>query len=557
MNRKRLFSLVLAASMFSAAVAPAAISAEELPAVAGDAVAIQEVVVYFDELHCGYEIKEGVLPASENYAAAVLDDKYNEKAIALVQDILIEQFDEDGNPVPLNGKLAGRETYTEYAVIQAADGYRFDANVKLNEDGTQGAEIVTKNENSLTVKIGMKAVHYCEDKNYADATCKEPSKETFDCTGCGEHFEEVGEIDPDAHDWGDWTVIKNASSTEKGEWVHTCKLCGTEERIEVPRVYSSVYEPNTSWQMAATVAWRADSSAMDTAAGDVRPATAFVWVDADLKVYDRDGNEIAGSVADYVARTAERMIPAFYVKDGDAASALKGWLSETGFEDCFVVSTPDNKDAVKDVADLLHVRGMLDFTAETNPSRKTLTDMIAAVNGAHGKVVLLNAEAATRENIRLLQSLCATVWVQAPADADTKTLVTFYTHGVNGVLTDDYQAAIRAEELFQDDAPTVLRIPKIIGHRGDPSNYAENTIESARGAFEEGADAIENDIQLSSDGQVFIRHDTLGTQDDPEWILILHRKLFQDLCKLFPAVTACGLSSPAGKDLIRIMSVMV
>ena len=272
-------------------------------------------------------------------------------------------------------------------------------------------------------------------------------------------------------------------------------------------MYSHVYEPNTSWAMAATVAWRADGSAIDTASSDVRPATAFVWVDADLKVYDRDGNEIAGSVAEYTEKTAGSMIPAFYIKDEDSANALKGWLEQTGYEDCFVVSTPDNKDYVKNVADLVHVRGMLDFTAETNPSRKTLTEMVASVNGAHGKVVILNAEAATRENIRLLQSLCATVWVQAPADADTKTLVTFYTHGVNGVLVDDYQAAIHAEELFQDDAPSLLRVPLIIGHRGDPSNYAENTIESAKGAYEEGADAIENDIQLSSDGEIFIRHD--------------------------------------------------
>ena len=35
----------------------------------------------------------------------------------------------------------------------------------------------------------------------------------------------------------------------------------------------------------------------------------------------------------------------------------------------------------------------------------------------------------------------------------------------------------------------------------------ENTLDSARGAFEEGVDSVENDIQLSADGEVFILHD--------------------------------------------------
>ena len=50
------------------------------------------------------------------------------------------------------------------------------------------------------------------------------------------------------------------------------------------------------------------------------------------------------------------------------------------------------------MADLLHVRGMLDYTAVLDPSREELLDMIASTNEAHGTVILLSAEAATREN---------------------------------------------------------------------------------------------------------------------------------------------------------------
>ena len=193
------------------------------------------------------------------------------------------------------------------------------------------------------------------------------------------------------------------------------------------------------------------------------------------------------------------------INDSATAAKLKAWLPNSGLLDCFVVSTPEDKDLVKDVADLLYVRGMLDYSGKKELTTKDLTDMVAATNGAHGKVMILSAEAATRENVRKLQSLAATVWVQTPVD--TKTLVTMYTNGVNGVVVDDYVKAIQGEELFNDNAPSLLRVPFVIGHRGDPSVYVENTLDSAKGAFEEGVDSVENDIQLSADGELYILHD--------------------------------------------------
>lgn len=60
--------------------------------------------------------------------------------------------------------------------------------------------------------------------------------------------------------------------------------------------YTKVYEPATSWPMAATVAWLADGNTLETARADVRPATTFVWLDAGLKVYDRDGGLLSDSL---------------------------------------------------------------------------------------------------------------------------------------------------------------------------------------------------------------------------------------------------------------------
>ncbi|MBI1858703.1 MAG: hypothetical protein HYR97_06305 [Candidatus Melainabacteria bacterium] len=50
---------------------------------------------------------------------------------------------------------------------------------------------------------------------------------------------------------------------------------------------------------------------------------------------------------------------------------------------------------------------------------------------------------------------------------------------------------------------------EIIGHRGNPYVKVENTIESIISAWASGADAAEIDLQLTSDGEVILFHDTV------------------------------------------------
>jgi len=58
---------------------------------------------------------------------------------------------------------------------------------------------------------------------------------------------------------------------------------------------------------------------------------------------------------------------------------------------------------------------------------------------------------------------------------------------------------------------------KLIAHRGDTKNYPENTLSAFKAALENGADAIELDLHLTSDGELIIHHDYyLGNPDDGE-----------------------------------------
>jgi glycerophosphoryl diester phosphodiesterase len=53
------------------------------------------------------------------------------------------------------------------------------------------------------------------------------------------------------------------------------------------------------------------------------------------------------------------------------------------------------------------------------------------------------------------------------------------------------------------------RAPEIIGHRGAPRAYAENTLPAFREAISLGADAVELDVHLTRDGAVVVHHDPI------------------------------------------------
>jgi glycerophosphoryl diester phosphodiesterase len=54
---------------------------------------------------------------------------------------------------------------------------------------------------------------------------------------------------------------------------------------------------------------------------------------------------------------------------------------------------------------------------------------------------------------------------------------------------------------------TDLPVPTIIAHRGDENFAPENTLAAFIQAVDKGADAIEFDVKLTSDGQVIVIHD--------------------------------------------------
>ena len=131
--------------------------------------------------------------------------------------------------------------------------------------------------------------------------------------------------------------------------------------------------------------------------------------------------------------------------------------------------------------------------------------ILRTANGSGAQIALLSDQTATQQAVEYLQKRLLTVWAQT--QSSQVDLIAALTRGVNGIVVSDYQAANAALSFFNDEAPTLLRVPLIVGHRGMPSEYVENTLMSAKGAADAGADVIENDIYLSRDNELFINHD--------------------------------------------------
>lgn len=92
----------------------------------------------------------------------------------------------------------------------------------------------------------------------------------------------------------------------------------------------------------------------------------------------------------------------------------------------------------------------------------------------------------------------------------------------------------------------------IIGHRGSPKNAPENSLESIRYAFFEGAHRCEIDLQLSKDQRIFICHDdTTARTAYPS--IIISESSFQNIKN---AHLENGEAIPTIEDVCNLLSAL-
>ncbi len=267
-----------------------------------------------------------------------------------------------------------------------------------------------------------------------------------------------------------------------------------------------LYEPETSITYSATIVCPADASAVETAAKDVRPNTMIVAVDENLTVSTLDGEVLSENLAEYLASVKPTTLPALYIRDDATAAAVNAFAAEYSLADTFVVADYEHTQYVKDICDAnVGVLGIIDWReAKLSTERSDLLTVIQNTNASHAKIAIIPEEIATLDAVEYMRGMLLTVW--AETSADTTAIYTQITNGVNGIVCEDYAAVAEAISSF-NDVTTLVRHVLITGHRGLPSEYVENTIRSERAAIDAGANVIECDISMSSDGELFVLHD--------------------------------------------------
>lgn len=268
-----------------------------------------------------------------------------------------------------------------------------------------------------------------------------------------------------------------------------------------------LYEPETSITYPATIVWPAEANAQDVAGQAVRPNTMIVAIDEALSVSTLGGEKIADNLADYLAAVKGTTIAALYISTQETADAFNAFSQKYAVADVLVVASYENTAFVKQICDAnAGILGVVDWSASNvGTDRASLNNITTTTNAAHAKVAIVPENiTGCYDAVEYLRAMLTTVW--AVTSADEVSVYTALTNGVNGIVCEDYNAVVDAIESV-NDVTTLMRHVFITGHRGLPSQYIENTIRSERAAIEAGANVLECDISMSSDGVIFVLHD--------------------------------------------------
>ena len=279
---------------------------------------------------------------------------------------------------------------------------------------------------------------------------------------------------------------------------------------EKPKTFITVAQPKTNIvgdiSMIREVSSKAEMDAM-TSAKDL-PATAIYTVNSKLEALDTEGKAFA-TVAEILAAHDYKIIPAFRVADKATADALVKHLKDIRFYDVMVVSA--DPAVIKDFrATLPQVTAVIDYT-ETYKDAADLTeeqllDIRRSIKIHNGTVALLPANLCDTATVQYLYNRQVNVWAKASDEPSVTEQYHALLSGAIGVVSDATDALldIACNKLAEN---TVTRATLNIGHRGIPASAPENTVEGSLFAFEQGANVIELDVYLTTDGEVVVMHD--------------------------------------------------
>ncbi len=243
-------------------------------------------------------------------------------------------------------------------------------------------------------------------------------------------------------------------------------------------------------------------------AASQKPAIAMYAVGDKLEVLDDKGAQFS-TVGDVLAATEYKVLSAFIVNSSTAVESLVEYLKTIKFYDCLVVSQkPELVNQFRTA--LPTVTGVIDFTETykdaTELTKEQCLDIRRTLKNNFGTIAILPAAACANDGVQYLYERQVNVWALAADKPSAAEQYRALLSGAIGVISD---ATTSLLDIAINQLPenTMARVTLNVGHRGIPSKAPENTLEGAKLAYEQGANVIEIDVYMTTDGHVVIMHD--------------------------------------------------
>lgn len=263
--------------------------------------------------------------------------------------------------------------------------------------------------------------------------------------------------------------------------------------------YTDVRDPATGISVAPSMITEVKTKAEFDNILSGCPAVAIMDFDAEDgygRIVFSDGAVTADQALD---KLCSKVIPAFRIQNTRGADSLASLLRGRNIRDAYVVSS--DLSLVKRTYDQWkYVRGVADYSGQGGADPETLR-YNAWANKAR---VLILPESTTRAAVTKIQDSYACVWLRV-SEGKTAT-VAAANKGPYGLITPDRSVTEYCYKNYYG-ANTLVRRTNIIGHRGALTLAPENTILGTSTAYSNGANMVENDIYLTTDGVVVVMHD--------------------------------------------------
>ena len=237
------------------------------------------------------------------------------------------------------------------------------------------------------------------------------------------------------------------------------------------------------------------------------PSHAIYTLNKDLNIVDKNGSIIT-DIHNAIIHLENKVVPTFRIETIEVAQAFCMFEKSVILTDAAVIST--DVDIINFIRqNTSFVIGIIDFSQNDYGETLSPDEMMqirGIVNKNLSKIVVLPTRYINKDTVEYLQKKLITVWTNK-SNCQTQTeAMEVLTTGTNGVLTQNCK--VFDDALIKCTARnSCLRRSYVIGHRGNPATYCENTVEGSMIAFNAGADIIENDIYISKDGVLFVMHD--------------------------------------------------